>query len=249
MTRAEAVSYIDRGAEFYIDLFSRAEHMEKVKREHYSFVRPKGDIYGIRFVYEVRLDGLPPEELREQAAEIKALEMPVWLGLGTSREAVLACTGRETLEPPGEPSMEDEAYMWMQERPEYTVGTEVTEVKSQAEFAEWAGVVNGVLGHGKEDLHPVYHYPLCRDGLLRCYMVRGGDGRAVSAAAAAVDREAVSLEFVATVPERRRQGLARAVCRRVVSDAFEKGAGIVTVRAVDGVAARLYESIGFERLS
>lgn len=240
MTREEIAGYIDRGACFYVDLFGRAEHMEKVEREHYSFVRPRGGVYGISFVYDLKLDRLPAEELLEQAREIRALGMPVWVGLTDSDRVFQACTGRE-------PGMDDEVYMYTLAEPEEMAGPQVTEAGSQAEFAEWAGVVNGVLSGGREDLHPVYHYPLCRDGLLRCYFLRDTEGRAVSAAALAVDGGSVSLEFVATLPERRRKGYSGALCRRAVRDAFGGGADIVTVRAVDGIAAKLYESVGFER--
>ncbi len=249
MTKAEISRYIDRGADFYIDLFGRAEHMERVKRRYYSFVRPKGDVFGITFIYDVNLNGLPREKIQEQVAEIRALNMPVWLALNTSEEVLLAYSGKEKLDPPREPTMDDEAYMFMlpEGKPEYPGETQVMEVHTQEEFAQWAGLVNRVLSQGREDIHPQYHYPLCQDGLLRCYMVLDEDGKAVSAASAAVDRESVTLEFVATLPEYRRQGLAQRVCRRVVDDVFDSGAAIVTVRAIDGIAAALYESIGFRR--
>lgn len=249
MTDRQVLEYIDRGANYYVSLFGRAEHMELVEGEFYSFVRSKGDVFGISFVYDVRLDGLPRERQKELIAEIKSLGMPVWLNLTGSDEVVRLYTGKEKPDPTKEPSMDGEAYLAMlpDEKPDYPAGTQVVEVQSQAEFAQWAGVVNQVLSGGKEDIHPKYHYPLCRDVLLRCYMVLDGDGRPVSVAAAAVDRESVTLEFVATLPEHRRQGLAQAVCRWAVDDAFANGAAIVTVRAIDGVAAALYGSIGFKR--
>lgn len=248
MNRGEIIDAIDRGANYYVELFGRAEHMEIVRREHYSFVRPKGDEYGIRFVYDLRLEGLPEERQRELAGEIKFLGMPVWLNLGSSEQVFRVYTGTERPNPPRELSPEDEVYMAMlpSEKPEYPAHPEVIEARTQEEFAQWAGVVNQVLSGGKEDLHPIYHYSLCQDGLLRCYMVRAEDGKAISAAAGAVDERAVSLEFVATLPEHRRQGLARAVSRRVVADAFRSGAEIVTVRAINGIAADLYRSIGFQ---
>lgn len=250
MTDQKILEYIDRGANFYVSLFGRAEHMERVDREFYSFVQPRRDVYGICFVYNVHLDGLPLERQKEAIAEIKALGMPVWLDLSTSEEAFLAYTGRE--KPALEPATDGEAYLAMlpEEKPDYPApdlpaGFQVVEVQTQAEFAAWAGVANQVLSGGKEDIHPQYHYPLCRDGLLRCYMLLDGDGKAVSTASAAVDRESVSLEFVAVLPERRRQGLAKNLCRRVVEDAFRGGAAILTVRAIDGRAAALYRSVGF----
>ena len=73
------------------------------------------------------------------------------------------------------------------------------------------------------------------------------DGRVVSAAAVAWDGEAASLEFVATYKEYRCHGFASALCQRAITDIFREGPKIVTVRAIDGRAARLYDSLGFER--
>lgn len=249
MTHREVLEYIDRGANYYVSLFGRAEHMELVEREFYSFVRPKGGVYGIRFAYDLRLDGLPKERQKALIAEIKALGMPVWLNLTASQQVIRLYTDREGVGAPPEQDPDGEVYLAMLagEKPDCPAEARVAQVHTLADFAQWAGVVNQVLSYGKADIHPEYHYPLCRDGLLRCYLVRDGEGRAVSTAAAAVDREAVSLEFVATLPEYRRRGLARAACRRAVADAFSGGAAIATVRAVDGVAAKLYESIGFTR--
>lgn len=234
MTDQEVIRYINRGANYYVSLFGRAEHMEAVRKERYSFIRPKGDVYGIRFVYNVRLEGLSRERNEELIAEIKGLNMPVWWDL-------------EYPIPAAEPDGETYLAMLAAERPDWPDHPAVTEAETQEDFAQWAGVVNQVLSGGREDLHPRYHYPLCREGLLRCYTLRDPAGRALSTAAAAVDREAVSLEFVATVPDHRRQGLARAVCCRAVKDAFSQGAEIATVRAVDGRAAALYSSMGFKK--
>lgn len=241
MTDREVAGYINRGANYYVGLLGRAEHMERIDRAFYSLIRPKGDVHGVRFVFNVRLDGLPPEERRALVTEIQGLDMPVWLDLGSAYGV------GEGDASPREPSPEDEVYLAMlpKGQPAYSASDGTVEVRTPQEFAQWAGVVNRVLSGGREDVHPRYHYPLCRDGLLRCYMARGRNGEAVSVAAGAVDREAVSLELVATLPEYRRQGLARTVCHRAVAEAFSAGARIVTVRAADGTAAALYRSLGF----
>ncbi len=182
MTNREIIDCIDRGANYYVSLFGRAEHMEIVQREHYSLVRPKGDVFGIRFVYDVRLEGLPLQRQKELAAEIHALGMPVWLNLGTSPEAFQAFTGREKQDVPQDSDGESYLAMLPGEMPAYPAFPQVTEAKTQPEFARWAETVNQVLSGGKEDIHPQYHYPLCRDGLMRCYMVQDREGRALSAA-------------------------------------------------------------------
>ena len=62
-----------------------------------------------------------------------------------------------------------------------------------------------------------------------------------------IDNDGIaSLEFVATVPEMRRRGFAREVCEKAIYDAFMDGAKIVTVRAINAVAGKVYQSIGFK---
>lgn len=245
MTDREILTYIDRGANDYVSLFGRAEHMEDIQKEYYSYVRPKGDVYGIQFVYNVRLEECPVERRAAVAEEIKALHMPVWLDLTSSDESFRLIFGREKVHGQRELGMEDEVYMAMlpEEMPAYEA-RQVREVETPEEFAAWAGLVNGVLTGGNQDLHPVYHYPLCRDGRLRCFLYCE-DGVPVSACALAWGGEAPSLEFVVTAPHARRRGLARNVCQYAVKEAFRGDAKLVTVRAIDGRAGGLYRSIGF----
>ena len=55
-----------------------------------------------------------------------------------------------------------------------------------------------------------------------------------------------SLEFVGIIPEMRRKGFAKAVCEKAVSDAFADSVSIITIRAINRAAARLYQSVGFK---
>lgn len=43
MTEREILQCIDDGANFYVSLFGRAEHMEIVDKGFYSYVKPTGD--------------------------------------------------------------------------------------------------------------------------------------------------------------------------------------------------------------
>jgi ribosomal protein S18 acetylase RimI-like enzyme len=54
-----------------------------------------------------------------------------------------------------------------------------------------------------------------------------------------------SLEFVATLNEYRRKGLARTVCIAAIRDAFANGTKIITTRAFHP-ASLLYQSLGFK---
>jgi ribosomal protein S18 acetylase RimI-like enzyme len=52
--------------------------------------------------------------------------------------------------------------------------------------------------------------------------------------------------YVATLPDARGRGLARAVVKRALADARERGCTSTTLQASD-MGARLYESLGYER--
>lgn len=94
-------------------------------------------------------------------------------------------------------------------------------------------------------MHPVYHYPLCEKGLMQCYVLYDGD-IPVSVASIMNNNGIASLELVATIPEMRRRGFSKTVCEKAVCDTFSSGAKIITVRAVNAAAGRLYQSMGFK---
>ncbi|MCL2696435.1 MAG: GNAT family N-acetyltransferase, partial [Clostridiales bacterium] len=71
------------------------------------------------------------------------------------------------------------------------------------------------------------------------------DGQIVAVAAIEPDGADASLEFVATDPAHRRQGLASGVCAAAVEDAFVRGAEIVTLRAGNEGTKELYTALGF----
>lgn len=250
MNAEQVIRFIDRGANFYIDLFARAAHMERIDCGCYTMVLPKPGEEGIRFVYNLRLEGLPEDVQWAKIAEIRKLRMPVWLDLCSSDAVHRMLFGRERVRGRQALSQEDEVYMAM--LPEETAalkqeadaGVQVHRVETPEEFAQWTQVANAVLAGGRRDLHPVEHYFLCKEQDLKCYYAMV-DGKIASVAAIADDDGIDSLEFVATAAASRRLGLARAVCRRAVKEAFTEGARIVTVRAIDGIAAQLYGSMGF----
>lgn len=247
MDNREILQYIDRGANFYLSLFGNAKHMENVHKEFYSYVQPRGDEYGVRYGYNIRLDDCPPERRLAVAEEIKSLHMPVWVDLTSSDEAFYLIFGREKAHGQRELAPNDEVYMAMlpEELPDYPkAGLNIQMVLTPDQFASWASVCNRVLSNGRQDIHLENHYRLCQEERLRCYMGIQ-EGRVVSVAAIARDGEAASLEFVATLDGMRRRGFASEVCRRAVADAFRERARIVTVRAIDGAAAELYRSLRF----
>ena len=248
MTEKEIIKHINDGANYYISLFGKAQHMEVVNKEFYSYIRPKAGEKGISIIYNVHADRLAPEKQRAIISEMKERHMPIWLDLTVSDEVFFQVFGSEKLHGQKVFDDNDDRYMALpaeKEAEDYSVVEKIVKVQSEQEFSVWAKIANDILAGGNPDMHPVYHYPLCRDGIMKCYIAYK-NGLPAAVASIADNRKIMSLEFVATLPEMRRQGLAAAVCKRAVYEAFVDGAEIVTVRAADGIAANLYESLGFK---
>ena len=60
MTEKEIIKYIDAGANFYVSMFGRAEHMEVVDNGFYTYVKPKAGEYGITSVSYTHLGNSLP---------------------------------------------------------------------------------------------------------------------------------------------------------------------------------------------
>lgn len=246
-TEKQIIKHIDDGANFYISLFGNAEHMIMVDNGFYSYVIPKEGEHGIKFVYDIRITHLPIEQQKEIVAEIKALDMPIWLDLFASDKLHNLFFGKDKVHGQTVFADNDEVYLALSpdEKPNYTASSDkIIKVKTVDEFALWAKITNDLLAGGYPDMHPVYHYPLCQKGAMKCYILYKSSTPA--AVATIMDNNGVaSLEFVATIPEMRRQGHAKSVCEKAVSDTFTDGAKIITVRAINAAASSLYQSLGF----
>lgn len=64
MTNREIIKHIDNGANYYVSLFGEAVHMEKTDKKYYSYLKPKSGEQGISFIYNVRINGLPTEQMK-----------------------------------------------------------------------------------------------------------------------------------------------------------------------------------------
>lgn len=113
MTEREILRSIDKGANHYIALFGKAAHMDTVRREFYSYIKPNSDEHGIRFVYDLRIESLPPQRRRAVIAEIKALNMPVWVDLLSSDVLFEDLFGRKKAHGQTEFTENDEVYLAM----------------------------------------------------------------------------------------------------------------------------------------
>ena len=248
MTDLQIVQYIDEGANFYIRLFGMAEHMEIIDTGCYSYVKPKNGEQGVTFIFDVRLDSLPPEIQREKIAKMKSLSMPIWLPLLAKDELHYLVYGNNKIHGQRIFFEDDEVYMAMlsNEKLQYNSAEhKIIKVQSEKEFERWANLTNQLMNGGHPYMHPKYHYPLCQRGLMNCYVLYKDN--APAAVTAVMNNHGItSLEFVATVPEMRRQGLAGEICSRAICDAFENDGTIITLRSINLAATKLYQSLGFK---
>lgn len=116
---------------------------------------------------------------------------------------------------------------------------------SAEEFALWAQITNNIFSGGYPDIHPVNHYTWCEKKGVKCYILYH-DNIPASVAAIMDNNGAASLEFVGTIPRMRKKGYAKAICEKAICDAFADGASIITLRAINRTAAKMYRSIGFK---
>ena len=251
MTDYEIIKRIDDGANFYLDFFGDAVHMESTDNGIYRTIRPKENEQGVKFLYDLRLDHLSDDEAQIKIAEIKSSGLPVWWPLHSEKIRDWL-HGKDYVAKP--PSEGDEFYMALfRESLHFLPESQPTDVKNDAEikrietaadFKIWADMANLIFAEGYGDIHPVNHYHWCEKGKLIPYIAYQND---VPAAIAAIlnNNGVASLEFVATLEEYRRKGLARAVCITAVCDVFTDGAKIITTRAFHP-ASLLYQSLGFK---
>ena len=244
MTKHEIIKYIDAGANFYLDFFGDAVHMKTTDNGVYREICPKDGEHGIRFIYDLRLEHLPDEAAQAKIAELKALSLPVWWPLHSEKVQRLL-QGKDYVPQP--PVEGDEFYMALfpENLPDIiSTGAEITQVNSAANFELWANMANQIFANGYQDIHPINHYHWCEKNLLIPYIVCCEDNP-VAISAILNNKGIASLEFVATLPEYRRRGFAKAASITAIKDAFANGAKIITLRAFFP-ASILYQSLGFQ---
>jgi GNAT superfamily N-acetyltransferase len=248
MERTEICRHIDDGANFYLRLLGDAEHMEYIDNGYYSIIRPKNGQEGGTSLFNIRLEHLSDDELNNKIKEIKELNLHIWWGFGLSERMLNAVFGDNRPVPATEINDEEGCMALLpDEKPEYEeilMPITVKKVDNAEDFKIWANISNKILHGGYPIMHPENHYHLCRDGIMPCYIAYYND-TAAGVCSIINNKDISSLEFVATVDEYRRKGIARAVCAAAVDEAFQNGSKIITLRAFPG-AKKLYGTLGFK---
>lgn len=251
MTDAEIIKYVNDGAEFYLKFFADAEHMEFIDNSIYCLIKPKANEQGINFIFNIRLENLPRDEQIKYIAEIKSLKIPAWWNLQTSDELYQLIHGKPKEKLVEEPLDGDEIYMAILPDELKQISTThdeivIKKVDNSQNFAIWANFVNDVMNGGYPDIHPINHFHWCKRGLINCFICYK-NGIPISVASIINSDSVSSLEFVATYPDFRRQGFAKAVCYHAMKDAFDNGSSIITLRAINPGTKELYnKKLGFK---
>lgn len=244
----EIIKHVDNGANFYLKLLGDAQHMEYNDNGIYSYIMPKEGEQGLRIAFNARLENLSEKEQIEKIAEMKALNIPIWWDLLSSNMLYKLIHGKNKKKITGEPHEGEELYMaiFPNEQVDIEPSNEIVinKVDSQNDFALWAKFVNDVMNDGFVSIHPQNHYHLCQEGGINCFSCYKNNN--LVAVASIMDNDNISsLEFVATEPSHRREGLAKAVCSKAIKNAFDNGSKIITLRAVNPGTRELYTSLGF----
>jgi len=179
---------------------------------------------------------------------MKSMNMPIWIGLLASDEVSFIFSRKEPAHGQAEPDENDEVYMAMFPEDQIEHQEEIhkiVEIHSAEEFAQWARITNDIFFGGYSVVHPIHHFTWCEEKGVKCYFLYY-DSVPVSVAAIMNHQGAASLEFVGTIPEMRKRGFATAICEKATRDAFSDGASIITLRAANAAAAKIYQSIGFK---
>lgn len=100
--------------------------------------------------------------------------MPFWLNLSSPDEVFRLFFGRDRIHGQRVFHEEDEVYMARlsaQNTSVHAGKNTVVRVQTPEEFALWTKISNDILAGGLPDIHPVFHYPLCREGQMKCYIL------------------------------------------------------------------------------
>lgn len=250
MNNSEIMKLIDDGANFYCYQLGNASHMEFVNNGCYFMIHPKAGQEGGTSLFDVTLEHLNDEVALQKIKEIKALSVHTWWGLCLSDRISDLIWGKDRpVLTPEQHEDDEELYMaiFPEEKPTYGKSKDEITIKPVTtvdEFGIWADICNSVLHGGYPIMHRINHFDICKDGIMPCY-IGYYQGTPVAVAAILNNNDISSLEFVATLNDFRKKGLARALCQTAVDEAFANGSRIITTRAFAD-AKNLYKSLGFK---
>lgn len=241
---------IDEGANFYCRQLGNASHMEYKNYGHYSMIYPKEGHEGGTSLFDISLNDLSDKEALDLIHEIKEKKVHTWWGLCLTDTIADYIWGKNRpVLTPDQHENDEEFYMaiFPEEKPVFDKFNEeivAKPVTTLEEFSSWADICNSVLHDGYPIIHRINHFDICKNGIMPCF-IGYYQGKPAAVCAILNNHGNSSLEFVATLKEYRKKGLARALCQTAMEDTFSNGARIITLRA-SAEAKNLYKSLGFK---
>ena len=176
--------------------------------------------------------------------------MPVWWPLYISNALYRLIHNKDRVPAPITPPDGVELFMAVASLTQVPVvqpvdGAIIWKINDEEFFALWALSVKKFFYDDYQYIHPQYHYPACKTGIIRCYLCYKNDRPA--AVCSIMDNAGIcSLEFVAAHRDFRRQRLVKYICAVALKESFESGAKFITLRAGEPGTRELYTSLGFK---
>ena len=243
VTRNEALSYVDAGADSYLRVMGDAVHMELRDNGIYETMRSRSDINSLASVYNMRLEELSDETLKTTIDEIRELKMHTWWPLSAPDRVLLAIHGKI----PVYTAEDVEIYgiMYPDEltgRPERLANVRLQLVETIDDFAVWCDLDNNTEHHSNVIFHAKNHFHLIESGKLTAFLGFADD--VPVATCGILGQDIASLEFVSVLPDYRKRGIAMALCQYALTLTFILGARAVTTRAI-GDGRKLCKALGF----
>lgn len=237
--------------EYYLEVLAIPPHMERYDDGMCAWIKPKEGKLGPACVYKVMFQGKTDEEIHEKIRIYREKGAPdVWLLTPLSAPLhIRKILAEEGLVEPEPPAVSDLGMALLPEQMNdvwknvaCTSDIVVKRVNHPEEFVTWTDIVNPIL-HGCQLIAPESYYPLCESGKMVCYM--GYDGNKPVTTLAAMNHEGnATLEFISTLPEHRKKGIATEICRAAIRQLANDGVYMISLRAFP-MGVSLYESLGF----
>lgn len=243
------VEHIVQGMEYYMETLALPSHMEKFSDGMCAWVKPKEGAMGPEAVYRVTLGDKTDEEIKLILQSYRDKGLPdYWcvtpLSTPNHIQDILVSLGITEAQAENSLGMalNPDEYLGGYAKAKHT-DISVQKVNNITDFTIWSDIANKVL-HECRLLDPIAYFPLCESGKLVCYLGYKEDSP-VATAATINNNGSATLEFVATLPEYRKQGIAAAVCSAAIEQLIRERAYIITLRARK-MGVSLYKALGFK---
>ena len=240
----DILRYVDAGADFYLRVMGQAAHMEIIDNGIYEIMRSRDGINNLASVYNMRLEHLADDVLTQTVQEIRDMKLHTWWPLSGSERLLRAIHGR--IPAYSLDDMELYGAMLPAELPKYPpppAFLNIREAVTLEEFTVWCDLDIVTEHGGTAVFYPPNHLHLLESGKLHAF-IGYVEGIPVATSSFLNNVGIASLEFVSTVPAYRRRGIARAMCRHALQEAFRAGASVVSARPF-GDGRMLGRSLGF----